>query len=191
MLTVVVLFIAVPCAVVRSGPNAAGQAADTWLPTVRGIALQTVIIMVVLLAIAGGVAAVLLNRGGEAVTDIERQQISRQASEFSGSALCNAAGFVLVLRFVTVATPLLLSSFCQTPARSLLKPIASRRRSHTPHREGYMRGMTSSTPWPTPPVLDECACSTHEVPENDSSVRAAGTAAPRQNVGLWPQLDLS
>ena len=61
---------------------------------VRGIALQTVIIMVVLLAIAGGVAAVLLNRGGEAVTDIERQQISRQASEFSGSSLCNAAGFV-------------------------------------------------------------------------------------------------
>ena len=61
---------------------------------VRGIALQTVIIMVVLLAIAGGVAAVLLNRGGEAVTDIERQQISRQASEFSGSSLCQAAGFV-------------------------------------------------------------------------------------------------
>ena len=61
---------------------------------VRGIALQTVIIMVVLLAIAGGVAAVLLNRGGEAVTDIERQQISREASEFSGSSLCNAAGYV-------------------------------------------------------------------------------------------------
>ena len=59
----------------------------------RGIALQTVIIMVVLLAIAGGVAAVLLNRGGEAVSDIERQQISRQASEFKGSALCEAAGF--------------------------------------------------------------------------------------------------
>ena len=61
---------------------------------VRGIALQTVIIMVVLLAIAGGVAAVLLNRGGQAVTDIERQDISRDASEFSGSALCNAAGYV-------------------------------------------------------------------------------------------------
>ena len=60
----------------------------------RGIALQTVIIMVVLLAIAGGVAGVMLNRGGEAVTDIERQQISREASEFSGSALCNAAGYV-------------------------------------------------------------------------------------------------
>ena len=53
----------------------------------RGIALQTVIIMVVLLAIAGGVAAVLLSRGGEAVTDIERQQISRSAADFSGSAL--------------------------------------------------------------------------------------------------------
>ena len=49
---------------------------------VRGIALQTVIIMVVLLAIAGGVAAVLLSRGGEAVTDIERQQISRSADRF-------------------------------------------------------------------------------------------------------------
>ena len=58
----------------------------------RGIALQTVIIMVVLLAIAGGVAAVLLNRGGEAVTDIERQQISRQASEFSGSACAMQLG---------------------------------------------------------------------------------------------------
>ena len=60
---------------------------------VRGIALQTVIIMVVLLAIAGGVAAVLLSRGGQAVTDLERQDISREASDFTGSALCNAAGF--------------------------------------------------------------------------------------------------
>ena len=60
---------------------------------VRGIALQTVIIMVVLLAIAGGVATVLLSRGGEAVRDIERQEISRSPSEFSGSALCHAAGF--------------------------------------------------------------------------------------------------
>ena len=59
----------------------------------RGIALQTVIIMVVLLAVAGGVAAVLLNRGGEAITDIERQDISRQASDFSGEALCEAAGY--------------------------------------------------------------------------------------------------
>ena len=92
MRTAIVLSMTVPsvavavCLALRSRlPN--------FVADVRGIALQTVIIMVVLLAIAGGVAAVLLNRGGEAVTDIERQQISRQASEFSGSALCEAAGF--------------------------------------------------------------------------------------------------
>ena len=39
----------------------------------RGIALQTVIIMVVLLAIAGSVAAVLLTTGGESVDDLESQ----------------------------------------------------------------------------------------------------------------------
>ena len=92
MLTVVVLSLVVPSLVA-----VAGLALTSKLPNLvadaRGIALQTVIIMVVLLAIAGGVAAVLLSRGGEAVTDIERQQISRTAADFSGSALCKAAGF--------------------------------------------------------------------------------------------------
>ena len=92
MLTVVVLSLLVP-----SLAGVAYLALRGRLPNlaadVRGIALQTVIIMVVLLAIAGGVAAVLLSRGGEAVTDIERQQISRKASDFTGSALCSAAGF--------------------------------------------------------------------------------------------------
>ena len=37
----------------------------------RGIALQTVIIMVVLLAIAGSVGAVLISTGGESVDDLE------------------------------------------------------------------------------------------------------------------------
>ncbi len=60
---------------------------------VRGIALQTVIIMVVLLAIAGGVAAVLLSAGGEAVEDLQRQKISRSAADFTVKALCDAAGF--------------------------------------------------------------------------------------------------
>ncbi len=59
----------------------------------RGIALQTVIIMVVLLAIAGAVAGVLLTRGGEAVSDIENQRIARQASDYTSIALCEAAGF--------------------------------------------------------------------------------------------------
>lgn len=60
---------------------------------IRGIALQTVIIMVVLLVIAGAVAGVLLTRGNEAVSDLERQDISREASDFSNSALCVAGGF--------------------------------------------------------------------------------------------------
>ena len=92
MLTVVVLSLLVP-----SLAGVAYLALRGRLPNlaadVRGIALQTVIIMVVLLAIAGGVAAVLLSRGGEAVTDIERQQISRSAGDFTGSAFCQAAGF--------------------------------------------------------------------------------------------------
>ena len=42
----------------------------------RGIALQTVIIMVVLLAIAGAVAAVLFNRAQEATDDLEAQDVT-------------------------------------------------------------------------------------------------------------------
>jgi hypothetical protein len=59
----------------------------------RGIALQTVIVIVVLLAIAGAVAGVLLSRGGEAVAEAERQDITRAPSEFSDDGLCNAYGF--------------------------------------------------------------------------------------------------
>lgn len=66
------------------------------LADIRGIALQTVIIMVVLIVIAGAVAGVLLTRGNEAVSDLERQDVSRVASDFSNSALCAAAGFTWV-----------------------------------------------------------------------------------------------
>ncbi len=92
MLTVVALSLVVPSLVVAAGLALTGKLPNL-VADARGIALQTVIIMVVLLAIAGGVAAVLLSRGGEAVTDIERQQISRTAADFSGSTLCDAAGF--------------------------------------------------------------------------------------------------
>ncbi len=44
---------------------------------IRGIALQTVIVIVVLLAIAGAVAGVLISRGDQAVADLERQDIAR------------------------------------------------------------------------------------------------------------------
>ena len=92
MLVVIALSLALPVAVGTAFLALRGRA-SSLIADARGIALQTVIIMVVLLAIAGGVAAVLLSRGGEAITDIERQQISRSAGDFSGSALCKAAGF--------------------------------------------------------------------------------------------------
>ena len=58
----------------------------------RGVALQTVIVIVVLLAIAGAVAGVLLSRGGEAVAEAERQDIVRDASEFTDQRLCESYG---------------------------------------------------------------------------------------------------
>ena len=42
---------------------------------IRGIALQTVIVIVVMLVIAGGVAGVLLSRGGEAIGHLEAQSV--------------------------------------------------------------------------------------------------------------------
>ena len=69
MLTAIVLSLAVP-----SVAGAAYLALRNRLPDlvadVRGIALQTVIIMVVLLAVAGAIAAVLISRGNQAATDL-------------------------------------------------------------------------------------------------------------------------
>ena len=70
MLTVIVLSIVVP-----SVAAAAFMALRGRLPIPiadrRGIALQTIIIMVVLLAIAGAVAAVLLTRAGTETDRLE------------------------------------------------------------------------------------------------------------------------
>ena len=60
---------------------------------IRGIALQTVIIIVVLLAIAGAVAGVLLTRGDQAVTQLENTDVRVNASNFTSKALCEAANF--------------------------------------------------------------------------------------------------
>ncbi len=59
----------------------------------RGIALQTVIIMVVLLVIAGAVAGVLINRGNEAVSDLEDQELGLTPASFSVKVLCESANF--------------------------------------------------------------------------------------------------
>lgn len=92
MTAAVIISLVVPIAAV-----AAFLMARSRLPKIaadiRGIALQTVIIMVVLLAIAGAVAGVLLTRGGETVDDLERQEISRDAGDFTNQSLCEAAGF--------------------------------------------------------------------------------------------------
>ena len=60
----------------------------------RGIALQTVIVIVVLLAIAGAISGVLLTRGGEAVSDVQRQEVTRHPSYYSNGPLCRSAGYV-------------------------------------------------------------------------------------------------
>ncbi|MCY3616537.1 MAG: hypothetical protein OXG66_02585 [Acidimicrobiaceae bacterium] len=92
MNTVFVISLVVPFAVAAALLAARNRlpklAADT-----RGIALQTVIIMVVLLAIAGGVSAVLIASGGDAVDDLENQQVTREASDYDNATLCDAAGF--------------------------------------------------------------------------------------------------
>ena len=67
---------------------ALAKSADT-----RGIALQTVIIIVVLLAIAGAVAGVLLTRGTEATTQLEQTDVVRDAADYKSYTLCKAAGF--------------------------------------------------------------------------------------------------
>ena len=78
MLTVIVLSIVVP-----SVAAAAFMALRGRLPSPvadsRGIALQTIIIMVVLLAIAGAVAAVLLTRAGT-----ESDRLKGETDRWSG-----------------------------------------------------------------------------------------------------------
>lgn len=91
MLTTVVLALVVPVVagaayVTLRGPLRRAPA-DT-----RGIALQTVVVIVVLLAIAGAVAGVLLSRGGDAVEDLENVDVSPVASHYTNQTLCEQAG---------------------------------------------------------------------------------------------------
>ena len=54
----------------------------------RGFALQTVIVMTALIAIAMAVSAVILTRGGEVADDLERQNITIQPSQIKNEAQC-------------------------------------------------------------------------------------------------------
>ena len=58
----------------------------------RGIALQTIIIMVVLLAIAGAVAAVIAQRAGDETDRLENQE-NVDFSKLTTETACNLAGY--------------------------------------------------------------------------------------------------
>ena len=62
---------------------------------IRGIALQTVIVIVVLLAIAGAVAGVLISRGDQAVADLQRQDIDQPpaAEDVVSASVCVRWGY--------------------------------------------------------------------------------------------------
>ena len=63
-----------------------------WSADMRGIALQTVIVIVVLLAIAGAVAGVLVTRGGEAVTNLEDTDVEIDLDRIDNEEACDLAG---------------------------------------------------------------------------------------------------
>ncbi len=91
MLTIILLAIGLPV-LAGTAYVALRNKRPQFLADARGIALQTVIIMVVLLAIAGAVAGVLIARGGEAVDTLEDQNIEQDFSEVDNETLCRNLG---------------------------------------------------------------------------------------------------
>ena len=88
MLSVVLLSIGIPC-IVAAAFAGLRQRMPALVADIRGLALQTVIIMVVLLAIAGAIAAVLVTRGGEAVEEIQGTDVD---NNLTTKELCEGAG---------------------------------------------------------------------------------------------------
>ena len=91
MLTTIVLSLAIPGMVGVAWLALRGRLSVLTADT-RGFALQTVLVMVVLLAIAGGVAAVLLSRGGEAITQLENSQVEIPKSDYNTEFTCSRMG---------------------------------------------------------------------------------------------------
>lgn len=91
MLSSVLWMVAVP-AVVAVAVVALRGPMQRLVADVRGIALQTVIVMVVLLMIAGAVAGVLLSRGESAISDLEDQEIAPVDCADLGMTLDASAG---------------------------------------------------------------------------------------------------
>lgn len=87
MLSIVLLSIGIPC-IVAAAFAGLRRRMPALVADIRGLALQTVIIMVVLLAIAGAIAAVLVTRGGEAVDEVEGVELGNLNTQ----ELCEGAG---------------------------------------------------------------------------------------------------
>lgn len=92
MLSVVLLSIGIPCIVAATFAGLRRRM-PALVADMRGIALQTVIIMVVLIAIAGAIAAVLITRGNTAVEEAERIDVNVDPSTLESKQLCEGAGF--------------------------------------------------------------------------------------------------
>ena len=96
MFTLIMLAICVPLVAVVA-LAVVGDKRPDYRADVRGIALQTVIIIVVLMAIAGAIAAVLVTRGQEATETLAAQSISAdveaQAGLYSTQSACENADF--------------------------------------------------------------------------------------------------
>ena len=76
----------------QAGPEAAEPARRPPRFDERGIALQTVIILVVMLAIAGAIAAVLFSRAQEAQTELEATPVTASKWAVTSSEQCTRLG---------------------------------------------------------------------------------------------------
>ena len=93
MLTVILLSVGVPV-LAGTAYLALRNSRPQFLADMRGIALQTVIVIVVLLAIAGAVAGVLIARGEQAVDNLASQVGTHLTGErFDTQQECQNAGF--------------------------------------------------------------------------------------------------
>ena len=91
MLTIALVSVLVPAAAGTAYLALRGRS-PRFTADNRGIALQTVIIMVVLLAIAGLAAGVMISRGGDAVSNLEQTEIGPDPAQISDSWVCEQSG---------------------------------------------------------------------------------------------------
>ena len=92
MLTIALVSVLVPAAAGTAYLALRGRS-PRFTADNRGIALQTVIIMVVLLAIAGLAAGVMLSRGGTAVSELEDADVGADPALIDDQWACEQYGY--------------------------------------------------------------------------------------------------